>query len=183
MTDSFPCEYQCSVNGCRWNGTHEDFSRTNYWKFIRHLKSHLGLKNVKCGFRSRCHLRFSSVEDLEKHSKEHRRSNINTSSRSVSITSLRSLRCIEPACGFRQFTGVSLFLNHLTSYHSKEFRKCPYLNCDRVLKPNERTKNHFYRAHQLKSHTNLKPEYLVEVYTRPAQESGWNWSCSRCWFE
>ena len=57
--------YNCEMVGCPW-------SSERHYRYINHFKKyHPALRNIRCGYLSKCHRRFSSVYELEQHAPEH----------------------------------------------------------------------------------------------------------------
>ena len=132
----------------------------NLLLLLRHLKYHLNLTNIKCGFRNSCPLRFSTLESLVRHSHFHSKKSTSLPPVIPSTYQLE-VQCLFPQCGLRKFNTVDLFLKHFNGDHHTELRQCPFNDCYKVFKPNDRSRNHILRKHKQKTELRLRDEFVI----------------------
>ena len=157
--DGYPCTFSgCLFVGKRHQGYLSHLKKIHYInnKFICNYGRSTNVPN-------RCKQVFRSIESLQEHVKKiHSKSRTVNDDLVVTTDNFGSYQCSLESCGHKKFTSLQKLMTHFNSKdHTLETRNCPFENCNKVFKSQERNgRDHFNREHKKKNKLSLRAELI-----------------------
>ena len=158
-------KYLCTYVGCPFKGKrHKDY--------LNHMKTiHPKCDRLKCSYKKKCELSFSTYEHLKKHVDQDHAYIKPVQNNTRPPEFMEACKCKMIQCGEMKFSSIRELTGHLNTFHKPHHRECIFENCKTKFKPGSVSRNHFQTNHYRTQETRLKPEFRenLEPYISPQE--------------
>ena len=166
--------YSCTFTGCTWHGE----KHKEYFDHIKRI--HFLNEKILCNYGKKCSVRFSTVQDFEKHIEEYHKKKQNEKIKlkpelSVKDNMKLGLKFLSPTrCNLcnKIFNSLKALMTHYNTKHFSERRPCIFENCKSEFSPVSVSRLHFLKYHIQKGNLDLKKEFrLLEEVSQIRHEN------------